>query len=288
MKKEIFRKAALDRLSSPDQLDRVMKITSPLSWIALLGVTLIIAAVVVWSFTGSLLSTVTANGILVSSSTATNTIRAQGSGTVAFRVGPRDATPIRQGETPVADLTLNNTRTVCLSTQNGYVASLLVKDGDSVDQGTELIRVRPYVTEGQKDVVVCYVPISDVGKIRLMMEANITLLSESSSTSGHMVGRVINIDTSATSQKGIEAVVGADNGMVNQFMKDTSVCAVTCELALNSEKAEDENDYYWSNAKGRKLMLNDSMMCSVKIITETERPINKLFTWLKDFWGGKQ
>ena len=35
--RSIFRQAALDRLSSPEQLDRVMRVTDPKGWIALSG-----------------------------------------------------------------------------------------------------------------------------------------------------------------------------------------------------------------------------------------------------------
>ena len=37
MTRQIFRKAALTRLASPDQLDQLMQVTSPRSWIALAG-----------------------------------------------------------------------------------------------------------------------------------------------------------------------------------------------------------------------------------------------------------
>ena len=36
--KEIFRKSALDRMASPEQLDALMRITSPRGWIALLTI----------------------------------------------------------------------------------------------------------------------------------------------------------------------------------------------------------------------------------------------------------
>ncbi|MEY4095680.1 MAG: hypothetical protein RLZZ53_2879, partial [Acidobacteriota bacterium] len=37
---KIFRKVALDRLASPEQLDLLMEVTSPRSWIALVAVAL--------------------------------------------------------------------------------------------------------------------------------------------------------------------------------------------------------------------------------------------------------
>jgi len=49
----LFRKAALERLSSPEQLDKAITVSSPLSWVALIGVTLIIAAAIFWFVQGS-------------------------------------------------------------------------------------------------------------------------------------------------------------------------------------------------------------------------------------------
>lgn len=284
MKKDVYRKAALERLATVDQLDKVMKITSPLSWLSLLGVTAIIIAVLVWSVVGELPSTVTANGIIVSSSTSTNTITAQSSGTVEVIAG--EGQFVNSGD-DVARITQGGRTFSSLSNQVGFITNILVSDGDAVEQGTELFRVRPYLMNDQKHVVVCYVPVSEVGKLKIGMQANIVLTAADSSTYGHMEGRVVNVDTWATSNKGIEAVVGTDNTITSQFVRDTSVCAVTCEL-LQAWEGTSVSGYYWSNSKGNELEINDKMMCSVKIITKVEKPLFKLFTKIKDIWEGRK
>src|SRR5262249_6294354 len=43
-----FRKTALDRLSSSEQLDRLLQVTSPRGWIALVGLGLLLAASLLW------------------------------------------------------------------------------------------------------------------------------------------------------------------------------------------------------------------------------------------------
>ena len=288
MKKDVYRKAALERLATADQLDKVMKITSPLSWIALIGVTLIIVAVIIWSFVGSLPSTVTANGMIVSSSTATNTLMAYGEGTVVLCVS--EGLRINKGDV-IAKITPNGAyeETIeCTSDQLCWASNVLVNNGTAVTSGTELMRVRPVPRDNQKQVIVCYVPIADIGKIDYGMTATITLIAADSSSYGHMEGQVINIDTYATSNKGIEAVVGSDNSMANQFVKDGGVCAVTLEpLPAGKNPPDRKNDYWWSNEKGYNLEFNDKMMCTVKITTNSEKPITKLFTKLKDIWGGR-
>ena len=285
MKKDVYRKAALERLATVDQLDKVMKITSPLSWLALFGITLIILTVLIWSFVGELPSTVTANGMIVSSSTATNTLIANGDGTVVFRV--KEGQRVNSGDV-IAEITPNGTygeAINCVSEQYCWISNVLVDDGTAVNSGTELARIRPIPRDNQKQVIVCYVPISDIGKIDYGMIATISLTAADSSSYGHMEGRVINIDTYATSNKGIEAVVGSDNSMAALFVKEGGVCAVTLEpLVSDSSK----NGYWWSNEKGFNLEFNDKMMCTVKITTKTEKPISKLFTKFKDIWEGKK
>ncbi|BAI74519.1 hypothetical protein AZL_a09880 (plasmid) [Azospirillum sp. B510] len=65
--KSPFRKVALDRLGSPEQLDRLVSITQPSSWVALLAVVLLLAAAVVWSIVGSIPTYVNGPGLLINS-----------------------------------------------------------------------------------------------------------------------------------------------------------------------------------------------------------------------------
>lgn len=65
MTKKIFRASALERLQSPDQLNTLMRVVQPTSWLALLMVALIIASGVVWGFLGSIPHQVPARGILI-------------------------------------------------------------------------------------------------------------------------------------------------------------------------------------------------------------------------------
>lgn len=54
MSSAIFRKTALDRLSSPEQLDTLMRVTSPLGWLALVTIGVTLFVVGVWSVFGAI------------------------------------------------------------------------------------------------------------------------------------------------------------------------------------------------------------------------------------------
>ena len=62
--KNLYRQEALDRLSSPEQLDEAIVITSPGGWMALAGVVVLLATFVVWGFTASIPTRISGQGIL--------------------------------------------------------------------------------------------------------------------------------------------------------------------------------------------------------------------------------
>src|ERR1700730_13846013 len=63
--RSIFRRAALERLSSPEQLDYLMSITSPAGWLAVSALGIILFLIVLWGFLGRIPDTVAGSGILI-------------------------------------------------------------------------------------------------------------------------------------------------------------------------------------------------------------------------------
>jgi hypothetical protein len=61
---KLFRKVALERLSSPEQLDQLMQVTGPKSWLALAALFALLVVVVVWGIFGSIAITVEGTGVL--------------------------------------------------------------------------------------------------------------------------------------------------------------------------------------------------------------------------------
>jgi HlyD family secretion protein len=61
----IFREAAIDRLSSPDQLDQVVGVTRPMDWIAAAVAALAILALLIWSVAGAIPTRVAGDGIVM-------------------------------------------------------------------------------------------------------------------------------------------------------------------------------------------------------------------------------
>lgn len=64
-KRSIFRKEALERLSSPEQLDQLMQIVTPRSWLPLTALSGLLVCGLVWSFVGRIPVTTTGRGAMV-------------------------------------------------------------------------------------------------------------------------------------------------------------------------------------------------------------------------------
>ncbi|HAU99879.1 MAG TPA: hypothetical protein DCW47_01640 [Lachnospiraceae bacterium] len=99
--RDIFRKSALDKISSPDQLDQVIVITPPGFFIAMLGAGIMLLTVLVWSVFGRIPVTIKANGIYMT----------------------------------------NGGIHVIYSENGGMVEEILVSDGDTVERNDVIVRL---------------------------------------------------------------------------------------------------------------------------------------------------
>lgn len=61
----IFRKVALERLSSPEQLDQLMEVTSPRGWLALVALGALLLSALGWGIFGSIPTKASGQGILI-------------------------------------------------------------------------------------------------------------------------------------------------------------------------------------------------------------------------------
>ncbi|HEU4884460.1 MAG TPA: NHLP bacteriocin system secretion protein [Longimicrobium sp.] len=87
--KQVFRSVALERLSSPEQLDQLMQVTTPRGWLLLVGVGGLLVTALVWGVLGNVPERIAGQGILIRSGGVLE-VEAPGEGRVtdvAVRVG---------------------------------------------------------------------------------------------------------------------------------------------------------------------------------------------------------
>jgi HlyD family secretion protein len=83
-KQRLFREAALAKIRSPEQLDALLPITSPLGWLALLTTAVALCVLIFWAFFGTIMRTATGRGIIVrNTESGLSVVAGQGSGLVS-------------------------------------------------------------------------------------------------------------------------------------------------------------------------------------------------------------
>lgn len=94
MKRDIFRASALARMSSPEQLDQLLRVTSSKAWIALLAVGIILGTAVVWGFEGRMATKTDGRGVVLRTGMllTVGTLASGEVSTVNVRVGDQVAT----------------------------------------------------------------------------------------------------------------------------------------------------------------------------------------------------
>ncbi len=153
-KPEIFRKVALDRLASPEQLDQLMEVANPKGWLALATLGGLMAAALVASIVGRIPERVPGNGILLRSG-GVSEVTSQSSGRVVdlpIRVGDMitNGQVITRIEHPELSeqLRLARGRVAELEAQASELEALVRRDGEL--QATSLSQRQANLEQSQK------------------------------------------------------------------------------------------------------------------------------------------
>jgi HlyD family secretion protein len=74
MNEVLFRRVSVERLSSPEQLDQLLRVTDPKSWLGLLAIVILLITTVIWGFNGSIVTTAAGEGVVVRSGGVLNVV----------------------------------------------------------------------------------------------------------------------------------------------------------------------------------------------------------------------
>ncbi len=270
----IFRKSALERLSSPEQLDKTIKITSPLSWLVILGVAVIISAFIFWSVSGNLPTTMTATGIVVNGYD-TIPIHSMYAGKITESELVLDKKLVK-GDVIGAIKNESGSESKIISTQTGTVTSVNFNVGDKINKYDLIARVTPDVESD--DIVIAYLPIEDGKKIQVGMKAIVTPASFDAQNYGHMEAAVVSVDDYITTGSEAMRVIGSNESLLKYISTDDPM--VTVALSMKTDESA-VNGYSWSSERGKQLEISEGELMDIKIIASESAPITKLLPALE-------
>ena len=271
----LYRKSSLEKLSNPEQLDRAITISSPMSWLALLGIVLIIVATVIWSIFGTLPTTATVNGIIVNPENA-GTVYCDHAGTVT-KVLKKSGDNIKAGDEIAKIKNSANKEFSIKATQSGTLSAVMVEVDSPVYTGAEVARYTPSINQDQ--IVVCYVPLATAKQLKKDMQVLVYPTSVDSQKYGHMECWVESIGEYAAATTNMWYVVGADNLIAEQFVASGPVVPVICRFKTDSST---KSGLYWTSDNAKDLTVSNGSFISAKIVVDECAPITKLINGLKE------
>jgi hypothetical protein len=259
----MFRKEALEKLSSPEQLDQLLKVTSPRGWLALLGLGLLIGAVVIWSIFGSIPSTIKGEGILIRGD-AIQLIDTPRAGRVS-KISANPGTNIQPNQL-IATIATDNGDVEIRSPRAGHVLELRVGEGSFVQVGTVLVSFEL----AQEDLeAVLYLPAVDGKKVRPGMEVQVSPSTISQQEYGALRGRVKSVSDYPATVQGMFRVLGN-----NELVQTLSSHGAPIEVRIELSKADTPSGYQWSSPAGPPTTVQGGTFCSATIILGQHQPIS--------------
>jgi biotin carboxyl carrier protein len=278
MNETMFRERALQRVSSPQQLDRAVRATRPLHWLGLAVLMAVVVATVVWASVTDLPTTVTADGEYLPKD-GLNDIRAPVTGTVTYlpslEVGTTVAAGDAVGAIDIPDV-VNEPQGASASSRfdvtvpdAGTVVAVNALDGAYVTSGQSLATIEP---SGEPFVVYAYLPVDDASLVGPDTEVRLNFGGDIAEDYGSAQGVVLSVSRYATTVEHVRALLNV-----------TAVEERVAELGPASEiviapvaSATTPSGIAWNRGTGPPARPPTGVPVSVEFEVGSSRPIDKV------------
>jgi hypothetical protein len=279
MIRPIFRKEALERLASPDQLDRLLPLTSPRSWLALGGLGLLLLALLAWSVFGAIDTAVEGYGILLRRG-GIRSVDAPATGVVSqFLVRAGEAVAEGQELAVLAPSGAANGQPIKVcSPFAAHVLERPAEAGAAVQKGASLLLLDP---RDQALRVLVYVPVAEGYEIQPEMTVMVSPAPARKNEFGYLLGRVASAARFPATQHEIMRRLHQED-LARQLTAAGPCLEIIVELAPDPATP---SGYRWSSSHGWPRELHSGTPCRALITIRQRRPIALVVPSLGDLLG---
>jgi multidrug efflux pump subunit AcrA (membrane-fusion protein) len=266
MKRTIFRRAAIERLASPEQLDQLVRITTPKGWLALMALSVLLVGVLIWAFVGTVSEKVYGHGILLRAGGVLD-VEASVSGILSgiyvdigqeVQKGQVVARIVPEGE-------LAGEKIIC--PYAGRIVEIKVREASHIDIGTSILTVE-LTGSGLSDLeAIVYVPPQDGERIEPGMDAQVTPASMVKQESGFILGKVTAVGDYPATYQGMLRTLGSEELVQSLQPQDSGVAPIEVHITLTPT----QSGYKWSTERSSDTNIQSGMHCSVSIVVSRQR-----------------
>lgn len=314
MSQSLFREVSLERLSSPEQLDELIKVTSPRAWFALIAMCGILISAIAWGFLGSIPTKITGQGILLNNGGVTSVQHHTSGQVIDVRFKPGDM--VKKGdvlariELPQLVTEINSLQSTLfqmksnqrvdspeyktaekqvlqlreeldyksriVSQIDGRILELDINKGNIIQPGESLVTLEQFGGTVKMEAVI-YVPAEQGESILPGMEAQISPTNVNKEEYGFMLGRVISVsDYPATNQSMMQTL--ENENLVSLLAGQGAPLMVRIDLIPNANTI---SGYRWSTPGGPPMAIHRGTLIQSAVITHREKPISKVIPLLR-------
>jgi multidrug efflux pump subunit AcrA (membrane-fusion protein) len=267
MQQGLFRQTALERLSSPDQLDQLMRLTDPKGWLALAVLGALTLAVVLWSIFGSVATTVHGDGLVIRAG-GTSNVHARTTGRVSeLKVRRGDVLSVGQ---LIATLEpeAGGTGQVTSPLESAQVVEVLVSRQEWLTPNTPVLNVE-ILDEEVRGLL--YLPATVAAQVQPGMPVQLSPAGVAREEFGFIMGRVRSVAQFPSTQRGMTAVLENDS-LVQHFLGATRGPPVEIEVELMRDQTP--SGLKWSTSSGPPVPIPSGTLSQADIVLSEQRPIS--------------
>lgn len=267
---KVFRKVSLERLSSPEQLDLLMQVTSPRSWLALLGLLSLLISAIIWSVIGRIPIEVNAPAIILPTEGIKSVITLTEGQLNSIVVTPGDI--VKEGQVIGAVIPLGHATAVDITSPfDGRVIELKTGVGHLVSAGTVILSLEPAGPEVELEAIM-YVPRSEAAQLEPNMLVKLAPQTVQIEEHGYLLGQINTVGEFPVSYEGILSRVGNEDLVVIAQGAEMPI-----EVKVSLLKQNSGSGYYqWTTSADTRVTVNSGLPASAIIVVGEERPIQMI------------
>ena len=308
----LYREKALEKLSSPEQLDQLITVVNPRSWIALLAVSIIVFVFIFWLLFGSVPITIDGDGI-ITDPMSVNNIVAEESGLIKnLQVNYND---LLEKDQEIAALVhpksikrreIRNNLLILDTLMKKHQSPEIVEQLEDIkeevkrmqaDEGSFTIKspmtgrlVSLWVSNNDfvrigdalgviesetKDLkVLIYMPISQGQQIQAGMKVEISPDIVNKEDYGFILGEVTRINKFPETKESIMRYLHNES-LAKRFLENGTQVMVVVKLIRDPDSY---SGFKWSSGKGPQVKIGNDTLCSATITLREIKPLSFFFS----------
>ncbi|GAB2921996.1 HlyD family efflux transporter periplasmic adaptor subunit [Streptomyces mayteni] len=264
-----FRREALAKLRSPEELDLPVRLARPPGRLVLAVTFLVMTAAAYWAFTGSVSATQSAPGILTPPD-GSYVLESPVAGQVT-RVLAAEGDTLEPGDPLLQVATEEGDREVP-AVAGGRVTALLAREGAVVTAGAEVATLEHRTDQDEPLVAVLYLPGGSAAAIPAGARVDLDVQSVPRDRFGVLRGRVLAVGGAPQTSAQLAGFLG-DEQLAAQFAARGNPVAVLVELETSPTT---ESGYRWSSDDGPPFAVDSRTPVTGTIRLSEQRPVDWL------------